>query len=201
MARRANSGGSNQVKPRWEQTLVRDITSGEPGLFWFQLFLGGNKPVVFLFEVEDDDGELVGVHWYSPGFDNYLDAPASNKLERGTITPDPEDRIIARVDTDDGRLVKFVRNDPEVTRTPQVQICQGNRSRTSWTTRGRDPAGSPPAGLQKRPTALRRHRPGPVSSTSHNRQETPYVAIYAPGLHQRGPACSHQRHVPAVSPS
>ena len=113
MARRAKAGGRNKVKPRWEQTVVRDMAGGEPGLFWFQLGLGGSKPVAFLFEVEDDDGELVGVHWYSPGFDKPLDAAGSNKLERGTVTLDPPDlRIIVRVDTDDGRVVKLVRNDP-----------------------------------------------------------------------------------------
>ena len=109
---RSNFGGSNKLRPRWNQTLVADIASGESGLVTRKRGEREGRVTVFLFEVEDDDGELVGIHWHSPGFDDPLDAAFSNNLERGPVTPDPEPGIIASVDTGEGRVIEVVRNDP-----------------------------------------------------------------------------------------
>ena len=100
------------MRPRWDQTLVSDMASGEPGLVSRKQGEREGRVTAFLFEVEDDEGNLVGIHWYSPGFDNYLDAATSNKLERGPVTPDPEPGIIASVDTGGAGIIEFVRNDP-----------------------------------------------------------------------------------------
>ena len=104
---------------------MADIASGESGLVTRKRGEREGRVTVFLFEVEDDDGELVGIHWHSPGFDDPLDAAFSNNLERGPVTPDPEPGIIASVDTGEGRVIEFVRNDP----ADPIQTLQARQTR------------------------------------------------------------------------